>query len=1265
MPSAFLTWSRRLLLATTWLIVIVFVALFLGEESGLLGQYLRHRVTEGLGLGASVEIGEVRLRWLKPGISLEEVTLRAPREGPVGGEELLRARAVHISLWPQLSDGHPFRSIHIESPRILISDHLLDGFQRIRQAFPQRDLSPQARDLFELSPPTLYVTDFSVGLELPDRGKVHIGTIDLVAKPDRDGEFQLDGRLFPKLAGAVNGPAAVQVTGRMQSQRIELEARALDIPLATDDFQLPGFLGQVFVEDFHGDLTVDARAVLELRDESVVSGSVRASLSHARLRPAVLDTWLEDVTFDIEASFRPPPGVDLWHKSSWDATARATANCYGSPFTAWGEFGIEVPRDAWFRGFCRAESFEIHRATLENLGVRDNEIWEAFAPRGVIDSSLEFLARPDDTPTGWNRELAVHLRPRAGTGLTFHGFPDKNKELRGFPLAVEEFSGQAWITFDESRPRPWRAAAFDLVGSTSNGEVEGWAQFSAPFQDESADKTEFDLFLSAEKLVIDDVLAEAMQGNPATRHIWSDYSPSRGTLSAEWRLRAGPETEGLTGAGLVQVHEAEVRWAELPVPLENIEGQLSFVWGAKPTPLSGEREAWRSFGVEYEFRNDQSDHTGAKARLSGFAREEPIQTGSRLEDLPKTWVQGLSVEIDELFLRGRNFHILAETFPTLGEQVEKLGAVGQVGVRYYGARAHPDLPFRSDIEAWPEDVDVTPAFFQKRVPNIQGRLCLQTWQQGEQEAQTESVVSFLGEWPGGAELAARGTIPVRGNALIDFYGAGIRPDDSSLRGAFLTAMSEGEEGEPGMAIDLSGQKLFGPIDVAALSVFDPGSPDPPVNSYRVFLRDNVLENDRMTLEGMHGVFTKTDSVFASDLLEGELNGQKVELRNVYLYPIAHSARFEEADPLLKRSGFWTDPDGFCMQADVFIKTMPIASLRPKELPEMEDPPGGFINIPGARIIVTWELVDGGKVALRGPVQAQDIDFGERLPVKIGNAWIDVDEFIFEEGRLRGWGEVLGLTADIAGHELSEARMIVGYVDKRLTVDNLSGVFEGGTLESLGAQGSHGSRKALGVDLAAPHRFDVAVQLKRVHVDKLLHGVFRSSIADEGFLDASLQLSGTPGDVLGMVGRGRINLDEGRLWSIPVIRDLFRTLGSDKAGIFDRLFARFTLRNGVIDISELKVQSTLLNLVGKGFQDLDGRLGYDLEVRYSILDGKSIFHRLLYWFNNSLFRVGVRGDFSRPEITLRNSIMELLGGRFDKHPDRHLPLPNFSDLGERF
>ena len=689
------------------------------------------------------------------------------------------------------------------------------------------------------------------------------------------------------------------------------------------------------------------------------------------------------------------------------------------------------------------------------------------------------------------------------------------------------------------------------------------------------------------------------------------------------------------------------------------------MWGARPTLLVGKSTPWRSFGVEYEFRNDTSEHGGAKARLRGFAREEPIQSGTHVDDVPEEWVQGLEVEIDELFLKGTNFDILARTFPELGEQVQAMGAVGRVGVRFYGARPHPELPYRSDIEAWPEEVDLTPSFFKKHIPDVQGRICLQSWQMAEEDARTESVVAFRGQWPGGTELAASGTIPLTGDAVIDFFGAGIRPDDSSLRGAFLAAMAEDEEGTPGVTIDISDQQLFGPIDVAAVSVFDPESPLPPENSYRVFLRDNVLDNDRMTLTDMRGVFTQENSVFSSPSMEAKLGGHRVEMLDVRMYPLAMTATYEEADPFLKRPGFWSDPDGFCLQGLLKVSTMPLASLRGKDLADMEAPPG-FVNIEGAHIVVTWEHLDGGRVALRGPVYAFNVDLGKSLPVSINSAEIDVHELVLEEERLRGWGEVEELTAEVGSRQLANASMIVGYVDKRLTIDNLSGVFEGGRVTSLGNEGqSFAPRKALGIDLAEPHRFDLAVQFQDIPVANLLRRVVRSSIADEGLLDASLQLSGTPGDVLGMVGRGVINLDEGRLWSIPVIRELFRTLGSDKTGVFDRLFARFTLRDGVIDISKLKVRSTLLNLVGKGRQDLDGRLSYDLEVRYSILDGQSLFHRLLYWLNNSLLRVGIRGDFSRPQITLRNSILELLGGRFDKHPDRHLPLPEFSELEERF
>jgi hypothetical protein len=43
---------------------------------------------------------------------------------------------------------------------------------------------------------------------------------------------------------------------------------------------------------------------------------------------------------------------------------------------------------------------------------------------------------------------------------------------------------------------------------------------------------------------------------------------------------------------------------------------------------------------------------------------------------------------------------------------------------------------------------------------------------------------------------------------------------------------------------------------------------------------------------------------------------------------------------------------------------------------------------------------------------------------------------------------------------------------------------------------------------------------------------------------------------------------------------------------------------------------------------------------------------------------VRGDFDRPDIKIRNSILEWITG-FEDDPPRRLPLPRFSSLGPRF
>jgi len=165
------------------------------------------------------------------------------------------------------------------------------------------------------------------------------------------------------------------------------------------------------------------------------------------------------------------------------------------------------------------------------------------------------------------------------------------------------------------------------------------------------------------------------------------------------------------------------------------------------------------------------------------------------------------------------------------------------------------------------------------------------------------------------------------------------------------------------------------------------------------------------------------------------------------------------------------------------------------------------------------------------------------------------------------------------------------------------------------------------------------------------------------LDASLQLSGTPGEVLGLTGRGHLRLDEGRLWSIPTMRELFSQLGFPNTGIFDRMRARFELRDGVIQTPYVEVKSTLLNLLGSGTLDLDGALDYELEVRYTLLDKLGIFNRVLYWLNNSLWRVVIHGSFARPFVSIRKPFLEIF--RRNKELPRSVPLPDFAPLAPRF
>jgi hypothetical protein len=107
---------------------------------------------------------------------------------------------------------------------------------------------------------------------------------------------------------------------------------------------------------------------------------------------------------------------------------------------------------------------------------------------------------------------------------------------------------------------------------------------------------------------------------------------------------------------------------------------------------------------------------------------------------------------------------------------------------------------------------------------------------------------------------------------------------------------------------------------------------------------------------------------------------------------------------------------------------------------------------------------------------------------------------------------------------------------------------------------------------------------------------------------------------------------------------------------------FAVRDGVIELGALDVHSDIVKLAGGGSLALDGSLACELDVRYGLVDKLGPFRRLLYWIQNSLFRVTIRGDMARPLVRLQNPLMSIVG-RPDDRP--RLPLPPFSPLPRRF
>ncbi len=205
-----------------------------------------------------------------------------------------------------------------------------------------------------------------------------------------------------------------------------------------------------------------------------------------------------------------------------------------------------------------------------------------------------------------------------------------------------------------------------------------------------------------------------------------------------------------------------------------------------------------------------------------------------------------------------------------------------------------------------------------------------------------------------------------------------------------------------------------------------------------------------------------------------------------------------------------------------------------------------------------------------------------------------------------------LTLDISGAE----GMDYTFLGKDLPLENVSGRLKIVDY-SLELQDFQGRLFGGGVQLDAKISLDAAAPDYQCTI-RLDGCDFRSITSlyfdyndSEGKLNGEYSFRGQDTDPARMVGSGRVEVLNGDVFEIPFLGPLTSLLNSIVPGmglsIADRAFASFTVRDGVINTSNLEVLSTAFTMTGNGDIDfLRDRLDFDIRINAKGLPGILLF-----------------------------------------------------------
>lgn len=1223
--------AGRALLFAGWFAFAAVVVLYGAESSGALNALVRELLASKLGaLGPELTIASTRLRWFEPAIELDGVEI-GPRA------EALRLDSVRVEL--EMLRGPLIRAprIEIDGGRVRIAPALLNGLEGLLEGSgPRRERAWM---------PTLCVRGVHVDWDTRPVGRVPLGRVELYLRSGEDRTPVLTGRLVPTLAVAAGTPGEIYLHGReAQLGEFEVVASAARLPIDFEAVPLGTFLDDWRFVRPSGELALEARGGLSIRDGFALRPGARLRLhwTNGSFRAAAGKQRFDEIEGDVDLEYRPPTHeARASNLRQWRGRAQLTGEFDGAPFA------LRAEQTESAKCWLDMDAFPLDERVLQLGGdqAKVRRQWDSFEPHGRarVCAALALSASWDGVaPLSSALSFGLWSEFDGQAGIVYRGWPSARTGQRdqGFPLPLDGVTGEVVCAYDPQRLRPLLCGLVGLSGANAAGtRVRAHGVIAAhpvdlPPYAPGYGYGEFDLQLDSERLPVDDELRNALLGLSDILHpdeTWRAFRPDGGALRASVRLARTADKRYAAAHVELGLTGVDVAWNACPLPVHIANGRFEFL-------SDGARDRGISCAIEGTLA------TAQRLVLSARLQTDPaVEAGEGMKRLDQ--IEHFAVHAERFSLTGDDKQILVTQFPAIGQAMDEFLPRGFVDIDYARTRASAAGAFETEIEIAPQGpVQLSPADFKMVTSDVHGRVLVSVREFAGEKALTRTrLAPIVGAWGPDVQVAFTASFP---DAPLVFYGAGIDPTNKSLLGSLATSMRA-----PGAAdFDINALRVDGRLDLRA--EFAPRSAEQPSGDIRarIYLRDNSLASgEDFRLDRLQGVLDWHERELTATRLAARIANTPVELSN---------ARFEsDAQGFRLRLGLSAE-NLRCDREHLrcFLNAATVDAL----VGDLQL--DGWMDIENGEVGLSNSPQGGTKVEFRGKVTPSDLSIQLGLPFSIRSATAQIEGLVLEGGRVRSWGRLSDLYGELARRNLGPADLLFTYVEPRLSIEDLSGQFEGGRIQPLGGDASRGGT-VFSIDLEKPYPFQLALDLQSVSVAGLLGDLFPSSVATKGLLSCQMRLTGNTENLLGIAGSGSVLLRESRLWSIPVFRELFSLLGLDNTAVFDRMATNFRVKDGAVRMNDIAARSPIFQLVGKGVVDFDGRLKHDLEVRYDLVDRLGPFARLLYAIQNELLAVAIRGDMSRPQVILKYPLQRLLSSGSESY--RALPLPALSPLPPRF